>query len=521
MATTVAELTAVLKMNDANFRKGVGRSQKAMTGFRKQIGAIGAAVAGAFAVSSLISFGKEASKLAGQIEGIAAAFKKLNQPTLLNDLKEATRGTVSELELMQQAVRAENFQVPLNQLATFFKFATDRAIETGESVDYLVKSIIDGIGRKSTLVMDNLGISASALQEEIKLTGDFGKAAANIIAREMAGAGEILDTTATQQQRLNAQLTDMKVRLGGVVNSILSKVLPTLTKFVEGLDMVFTSLENIRKAAWDDTTRHAVAEDAKEVEFLTQKFMENNKALTEKEARDKAINSLLLQYNKLLGYTLPNEEERIRLLQTQISELKRMGDVMEQVNNRSGGAGLPSLLSPSGVDSFEGNFPAVDFGKDPMEWYDDLVRRREEMEYFNRTLEKMHGSFDDINTSAETLGTSVGVMLVSQFDQLGNAIGRAMAGAESGIENLGQAILSNLGNILIMAGLQTLPAGLPLVLAGAALQLGSGIWSGMGSVPSNTSSGVAGGQANVYFQISGQNLVGVLDRNNSKRNLVT
>ena len=79
--------------------------------------------------------------------------------------------------MIKQAVRASNFKVPLNQLATFFEFATKRAAQTGESVDYLVNSIIDGIGRKSTLVMDNLGISATELQAEIKKVGDFGQAA--------------------------------------------------------------------------------------------------------------------------------------------------------------------------------------------------------------------------------------------------------------------------------------------------------------------------------------------------------
>ena len=133
----------------------------------------------------------------------------------------------------------------------------------------------------------------------------------------------------------------------------------------------------------------------------------------------------------------------------------------------------------------------------------------------------MHGPFEDVNTSAVKLGSTVGVMLVNQFDSLGQAIGRAMSGAESGLDGLGQTILSNLGNILIMAGLQTLPAGLPLVLAGAAMQLGSGIWSGSGNIASDSTAGPTGGQANVYFHLSGENLVGSMERYNSKRNAVT
>ena len=157
--------------------------QSSITGAMKRIGG---AIAAAFAVQKITQFATESVKLAAEAEGVVAAFQKLNKPTLLKDLRKAVQGTISDVELMKQAVRASNFKVPLNQLATFFEFATKRAAQTGESVDYLVNSIIDGIGRKSTLVMDNLGISATELQAEIKKVGDFGEAAVETsLAREM------------------------------------------------------------------------------------------------------------------------------------------------------------------------------------------------------------------------------------------------------------------------------------------------------------------------------------------------
>lgn len=182
---------------------------------------VGAAIGVAFGTQQIVQFGKEAVTLAAKAEGIERAFAKLNNPRLLDDLRRATRGTVSDLQLMQQAVRAQNFKVPLEQLAGFFKFATNRAIETGESVDYLVNSIIDGIGRKSTLVLDNLGISATELQEEIKKTGDFGEAAGNIIARELEKAGDVADTTATKIAQLNTALENTKAAAGkGLIDGV-------------------------------------------------------------------------------------------------------------------------------------------------------------------------------------------------------------------------------------------------------------------------------------------------------------
>ena len=75
-------------------------------------------------------------------------------PSLTNDLKTATRGTVSEFDLMKSAVSANNFKIPLESLSSYLAFATRRAEETGQSVDYLVDSIIMGIGRKSPMILD-------------------------------------------------------------------------------------------------------------------------------------------------------------------------------------------------------------------------------------------------------------------------------------------------------------------------------------------------------------------------------
>lgn len=202
------------KYGDNVSRESRTQSSNVQETWNKSLSAIGGYMAAAFSVQVISSFAKEAVMLAAKAEGVEAAFAKLDQPSLLEGLRKATRGTVSDLELMRQAVRAENFKVPLNQLATFFEFATKRAAQTGESVDYLVNSIIDGIGRKSTLVMDNLGISAAQLQEEIKKTGDFGKAAGNIISSELAKAGDVATTSAQKIEALGTAWTNLQTEVG-------------------------------------------------------------------------------------------------------------------------------------------------------------------------------------------------------------------------------------------------------------------------------------------------------------------
>jgi len=211
---TLTTLTTVLQMNNTKFKKGIKGSQRSLNGFSKQVDKIGGMIAGAFAVGAITNFVKESVKLGSAMEGVAAAFNSLGRAGLLRDLQTATRGTVSNLMLMQSAVKAKNFKIPLEQLAGFFEFATNRAIQTGESVEYLTQSIIDGIGRKSSLVLDNLGISASELQEEIKKVGDFGLAAGNIIARSLEEAGDVASTTATTIAQMTTAWENFKTSVG-------------------------------------------------------------------------------------------------------------------------------------------------------------------------------------------------------------------------------------------------------------------------------------------------------------------
>src|SRR5690606_11654163 len=115
-------------------------------------------------------------------------------------------GTVSDLELMKQAVQFRNFGLPIEQLATMLEFARMRAQETGQSIDYMVNSIVTGVARKSIMIIDNLGISAERVRDAMKETGDFASAVALIIQQDMAAAGDTFDTTADKLARITAEL---------------------------------------------------------------------------------------------------------------------------------------------------------------------------------------------------------------------------------------------------------------------------------------------------------------------------
>lgn len=265
-----------LGLKSDEFSKGIKQSEGQLSSFKGVVGKIGGAIAGAFTVDKIVQFTKEAYKLAGQAQGVYNAFSRLNRPGLLNDLKEATRGTTDELKLMQTAVQANNFKIPLDQLATYLKFATNRAIETGESVDYLVNSLVLGIGRKSPLILDNLSISTVRLREELAKTGDMAKAVGNIIEEEMKKGGDAIETSAVKTQKLGAALKDLMVTVGNSqpVKGTGNAISNALTDWATGWSNIINSksLNAFQKTAallggsnWD----FAATVAGKEKEILT------------------------------------------------------------------------------------------------------------------------------------------------------------------------------------------------------------------------------------------------------------
>lgn len=160
---------------------------------------------------------KQGIELARQSEGIRVAFERLNQPGLLDNLREATHGTVTNLELMKAAVKFADFKLPLDQLGTMLAFAQKKAKDTGQSVDYMVDSIVTGLGRKSLMILDNLGLSANEVKEKMKETGDMTKAVGEIIREQMAKAGGYVETAADRATQADVRLKNAMEDLGNTL----------------------------------------------------------------------------------------------------------------------------------------------------------------------------------------------------------------------------------------------------------------------------------------------------------------
>lgn len=162
-------------------------------------------------VKELIDGGLEMAETA---DGVTKAFKDMDQPDLLENLRKATKNTVNDVQLMTAAVQAKDFRIPLEDLGKYLQFAQLKAQQTGQSVDYMTNSIVTGLGRKSPLILDNLGISAAEISEKTKETGDFMKAVAEIIDNQLAEAGETYISAADRAAQKTVELENAQKALG-------------------------------------------------------------------------------------------------------------------------------------------------------------------------------------------------------------------------------------------------------------------------------------------------------------------
>ena len=193
------KLSGMLQVFGGNLMtKGVELATSAVTGLINETG-------------EMIRQGVE---LAKQGEGIRIAFQRLGRGDLLDGLREATHGTMTDIELMKAAVKFDDFKLPLDELGTMLAFAQKKAKDTGQSVDYMAESIVTGLGRKSLMILDNLGLSATEIKERMKETGDMTKAVGDIIRDQMKAAGDYIETAADRAAQANVSLQNKMEELG-------------------------------------------------------------------------------------------------------------------------------------------------------------------------------------------------------------------------------------------------------------------------------------------------------------------
>jgi hypothetical protein len=153
---------------------------------------------------------------------------------------------------MQKTNIASKLGLDVSKLAGLFQFAAKTAQETGQSVDYLVGSIVTGIGRKSAMILDNLGISAIQLKEalngvamESASVAQITEAVEKIALKSMGSMSGLAETTEIKTDRLSASWQRLSNSFGQKSQGSYNKVLDFLTLAIDKVERLYKSTSDI------------------------------------------------------------------------------------------------------------------------------------------------------------------------------------------------------------------------------------------------------------------------------------
>jgi hypothetical protein len=295
-----------------------GGINKAASAFNNMYQAI-RLVVGAAVVRELVNTTMEAATLAGQVETVGRAFnRQIPQAELvLGNLRRATRNTVGDLELMQRALSFKNFGGDVEALPKLLEFAAVRAQQTGQSVDYLVDSIVNGIGRKSALILDNLGISAQALKEELggvstqaASVAEVSAAVGRIAERELAKMGGFAENAATSVEQLKVSWQGLRIEIANAFTSAAGSDFATFLKgYVDSFQALFEAYNKNISVSDLFTERKR-----KEAAQLTVNEYNQNVLNKSKEENIDLINAEIARITSLLGAYAKERDTNLQLI---------------------------------------------------------------------------------------------------------------------------------------------------------------------------------------------------------------
>lgn len=225
----------VLGIDVNEFRRGITQVDSSLKRLHGQFQNLGGVIGATFVVSKIQDFGREALQLGMQMEGVKAAFDKLNNESDLDTLRESVRGTISDLKLMQEANKAASVNIGMDTLATTMQYLQKYSRATGDSMEKLVGDATQELIRQTGLRLDQLGIDLLVVRDRMKITGDYTEAVLSVMRDNMKKLG---DTTLTTADKVDQQ----KARIENLTASIGEGLLPAYAWF---LDTVAGIMEKI------------------------------------------------------------------------------------------------------------------------------------------------------------------------------------------------------------------------------------------------------------------------------------
>jgi hypothetical protein len=482
----------LLGLDAKEFRRGIQQVDAKLKETSKLFGNLGQAIGAAFIVGQVQAFAAETIKLGSELQTVGRGFARFGNEMQLETLRKATRGLVSDLELMKVTVQAGNFGIPIEQMGKLLEFATKRAAETGQSVDYLVESIVKGIGRKSPLILDNLGISAVRLKEkfggvaiEAQSIADVAQAVGDIAAEEMGKMGASVDTAADKMLRLTTTWENFKAKFGEAIAPAASGLLEGITNMLKAGETMGPALNRLGVATGTAKPSDLVKPKATAAPAIAP-VVEMQRAITTLETLRQNLKDLETEYNTTEVGTRRFNELRKAIEEANYQLGRASGEIwpgstekLIELNDKglkpvaNGIVYVNQVLKTAGIPAFDEFGRMIKGAKEQLELMDEQLQ----------LASAVGAEFGAILSSAFTAAMNNGT---SFFEELQNAI-------KNYVRQLATAVATTLALSAIVSAF----TGAPLGVAFRGVAQGTGLGGIFGE----------GGILNMNARVSGSDLL--------------
>jgi len=216
--------------------KGAKKAESSIGGIDKQLMKIAGS---AVSVAAAMAGAKKAMDLGEQAARFDVVRKKFEQlaeqpGAMLIKMKKMTAGTIDEMTLMQKYNAAALLGLPLERFDDMLGIARGAAQATGESMDYMLDSIVTALGRGSKLMLDNLGILIDVKQANEEYAAALGITADKLTDAEKKQAfidkaleignenlermGGVTAAATDKYDKMRASIKEAAISLGGYLS---------------------------------------------------------------------------------------------------------------------------------------------------------------------------------------------------------------------------------------------------------------------------------------------------------------
>jgi len=195
---------------------GTDKAEKSFMSLRGAMLKVGLATAAVSAAYVVIDrFAKKAQEIEGVSKGFDVLTKRIGQSSdaMLQRMRPAARGLISDMELMKQANNGIILGLPVT--ADSMGKLTDAAVKLGTAMgvtaDVALESLIVGIGRQSKLWLDNIGIVVDADAAYKKMADSLGVQVGELTEaqRKMAFYNETVKKATEASQGLSVEVNTL------------------------------------------------------------------------------------------------------------------------------------------------------------------------------------------------------------------------------------------------------------------------------------------------------------------------